>query len=593
VATFVLAPIAYMSMFTGFHAYDDEGYNLANLSDYLAGHPLLPPNALGYGPFFYEIFGGLFKVLGLVPDNDTGRIVTTAIWLIASVAGGLVAFRLSRNLWLGIAAELATFGILIALGNEPMSPYGLSAILLLGLAPAASFRSARPRASAVAIGAIVSALCLVKINIGGFAAVAVVLAWSASLPQRWRRPLLATMVAVVIALPFLLTFPLLTRGWVFAFAAVVGLSAASVGVASLAVGPRALPPSSSGWIAAGGAVVLIACVGAALSGGTRPNDIWNGLVVQPLRIPGLLTLPVTVGAGHVVWAAVSLVMALALTVRNKIATLPPTAAGLMRVGAGFFTFLSLLLVPNTIFLLALPLAWLATQAPDDPGADPAGSYARVLLPALAVIESLQAYPFAGSQLSLAAFCVVPVGAITLGDGIRQLRGAGVADRATVKALRWVAPAALAINVAVFLLFALTVAAGFGGDTPVGLPGAKSVRLPAQSANQLRLLVAAVDRDCSSLVTFPGMNSFYIWTGQDPPPMRVEVWWLFLDSSTQQSIVQQLSSQPRLCVIKNQRVIDMWSAGRDVPSSPLVDFIGRQFVHDSSYGDYELLVRVGT
>ena len=588
----MLAPIAYVSMFSGFHAYDDEGYNLANLSDYLAGHPLLTPNALGYGPFFYEIFGGLFKVLGLAPDNDTGRMVTAVIWLIGSVAGGLVALRLSRNLWLGLTAELVTFGILIALANEPMSPYGLTALLLLGLAAAASFRSARPRATAALIGAIVSSLFLVKINIGGFAAAAVVLAWSAGLPQRWRRPLLALMVAVVTALPFLLTLPLLTRGWVFVFASVVALSAASVGVAILAAGPRELPQPSGRWIAAGGAVIVVACLGVALAGGTRATDIWNGLVVQPLRIPGLLTQPVTVGAGHALWAAGSFVVALALTVRNRIVTVPATAAGLMRVGAGFFTFLSLLLVPNTNFLLALPLAWLATQAPDHAGADPVGSYARVLLPTLAVVESLQAYPFAGSQLSLAAFCLVPVGAIALGDGIRQLHSAGAADRVTVKALGWVAPAALAINIAVFLLFALTAAAEFGRDTPVGLPGAESVRLPAQSATQLRLLVAAVDRDCSSLVTFPGMNSFYIWTGEDPPPMRVEVWWLFLDNNTQQSIVEQVTGKPRLCVIKNQRVIDMWSGGRAVSRSPLVDFIDRQFVHDSSYGDYELLVRAG-
>lgn len=587
----MLAPIAYMSMFTGFHAYDDEGYNLANLSDYLAGHPLLTPNALGYGPFFYEVIGGLFKLLGLAPDNDTGRFVTAGIWLMASVAGGLVGLRLSRNLWLGLAAELLTFGVLTALTNEPMSTYGLSALLLLGLAAAASFRSARPRASAALIGAIVGALCLIKINVGGFAAIAVVFAWTASLPERRRRPLLAAMVGVVTALPFLLTLPLLALGWVLAFAMVVALSTAAVGVACLAAAPRPLPAPAGSWIAAGGAMLVIVCLGVALAGGTRPGDVWNGLVIAPLRIPQLLTLPVPLNAGYDVAAALSFVVAFAASVRYKIAAVPAAAAGLVRVGAGFFTFLSLLLMPNTIFLLALPLAWVATQAPNDLGADPVGGYARVLLPALAVLESLQAYPFAGSQLSLAAFCLLPVGAITLGDGIRQLRGAGVAGR--VKAIGWVAPAALVINIAVFLLFAVTVTAGFRTDTPVGVPGAESVRLPAQTATQLRLLVAAVDRDCSSFVTFPGMNSFYIWTGEDPPiPMRVEVWWLFLDSDAQQSIVQQLASKPRLCVIKNQRVIDMWSAGHQVPSTPLVDFIDRQFAHDSSYGDYELLVRVG-
>jgi len=586
----VLAPVAYMSMFTGFHAYDDEGYYLATLRDYLAGQPLFSTGAQAYGPFFYEVAAGVFKLFGLTPDNDTGRFVTAVVWLLASLAGGLLAFRLSRNIWLGVAAELLTFGVLSALSNEPMSTYGMTALLLLSLAAASTFGSVRPRVSGAVIGAIVGALCLIKINVGGLAAIAVVFAWTAGLPRRWRRPFLPAMVGVITAVPLLLTFPLLSLGWVVAFAVVVAFSAAAVGVACLAAAPRPLVVPSARWIAGGGAVLAIATLGVALVGGTRLIDLWSGLVVLPLRIPQLLTLPVAVNPVYDLVAGLSLAAALVISYRSGIAALPTTAAGLVRVGAGFFTFLSVLLMPSSIFLLALPLAWVATNAPDENGDDPAGAYSRLLLPALAVLESLQAYPFAGTQLSLAALCVLPVGAIILGDGIRQLRSARGAGRVSLRAIGWVAPASLVIDAAVFLLFALTVTAGFRTGTPLGVPGAESVRLPAQAATQLRLLVAAVDRDCSSFVTFPGMNSFYAWTGQGPPTsMRLEVWWQFLDSSTQQSIVQQLASRPRLCVIKNQRVIDMWAEGHQVPRTPLVDFIDRQFVHDGSYGDYELLV----
>ena len=58
------------------------------------------------------------------------------------------------------------------------------------------------------------------------------------------------------------------------------------------------------------------------------------------------------------------------------------------------------------------------------------------------------------------------------------------------------------------------------------------------------------------------------------------------------ILKKLTPKQRLCVIKNQRGVDMWAQGAGVPSNPLVDFIDREFVHDSSYGDYELLVRSG-
>jgi hypothetical protein len=581
-----------MSMVTGFRPYDDEGYYLATLRDYMAGQPLLSPGAQGYGPFFYEVVGGLFKLLGLVPDNDTGRVVTAVVWLVASVAGGAVAYRLSRNLWLGVAAQVLTFGLLSALTAEPMGTYGMTSLLLLGLVAASTFGSSRPRASAALIGATVAALCLTKINVGGLAAIAVFFAWAAGLQHRWRRLLLPPVAVVAAAVPFVLIFPLLTSAWALEFAFVVAASVAAVGVVCFAAASRPLRSPPATWIAVGGAALAAVSLGIALIGGTRPIDLWSGLVVLPLRIPQFVVQPLTISPAHDLVAALALVAALVIAFRPRSAALPETAVGLARVGAGFFTWLSLLLMPNSIFLLALPLAWVAVPAPNNDRDDPM-SYSRLLLPALATLESLQAYPFAGTQLTLAAFCLVPVGAISLGDGIRQLRAAGVTGRATVRAVGWVAPATVGVNIAVFLLFALTVTAEFRTATPLGVPGAESVRLPDSAATQLRMLVAAVDRDCSSFVTFPGMNSFYNWTGKDPPTrVRLEVWWLFIDDTAQQSIVQQLANEPRLCVIKNQRVIDFWAGGRQVPRTPLVDFIDGQFVRDGSYGDYELLVRNG-
>ena len=580
-------------MFSVFHAYDDEGYYLANLGDYLAGHPLLTQYAQVYGPFFYETVGGLFKLLGLPVDNDSGRFVTLAFWLVSSVAGGLVAFRLSRNLWLCLAAELLTFGVLSMLSSEPTSTYGLSALLLLGLAAAATYAPTWPRGSAASIGAIVAALCLIKINVGGFAALAVLLAWTAGLAHRWRRVFLPLMVVVITAVPFVLAFPELGTTWVLEFAAVVALSAASVGVACIGTAARSWPSPSARWIAAGGGIVAIVCLGIALAGGTRPVDLWNGLVLAPLQFPGLFTYPINLNAGPDLVAALACAAAVVLSVRHTIGHGSPIQAAFLRIGAGFVMWLSAALLPAPIFLFALPLAWVACRAPGEGLTDPAGGYARALLPALAVVESLQAYPIAGSQLSMAALGLVPVGAIILGDGVRQLRAAALAGGGMARAAVTVAPAVLLVNVVALLGLAFSATTAFATGTPLGLPGAGTIRLQAQPAGHLRDLVAAVDRGCSTFITFPGMNSFYIWTAKAPPTsVHSEVWWLVLDNTQQQALVQQLAGKSRLCVIKNQHLIDFWAQGRQVPGRPLVDFINREFVHDSTYGDYELLVRTG-
>ena len=286
--------------------------------------------------------------------------------------------------------------------------------------------------------------------------------------------------------------------------------------------------------------------------------------------------------------------------RRELPGLPASFVGLLRIAVGFLMWMALLRLPSSVFLLTLPLAWVATRPPPDQVDGPTIAYARVLLPALAVLESLQAYPVAGTQLSLAALALMPVGAVIISDGIRQLRQAGL-EALPPRRMQgiWVGPATALVSIAAFLYLGFYSTAGFMSVMPLGLPGAESVRVPAQQGTAIHSVVAALDRDCSSFITFPGLNSFYFWTRQVSPVqlysgaargLEKEVWMYELDSGTQQAVVQELSNQPRLCVVKDQAVIDFWARGRQAPTGPLLDFIAKGFVDSGRYGDYELLVR---
>jgi hypothetical protein len=574
VTTLILAPVGYVAMFNGFHVYDDEGSILITLRDYMSGHPLLTPNIPYYGPFFYETFGGLFKLLGIAPTNDSGRFVTLVIWLIASVLGAVAAYRLTRNLWIALVAQLVTFVLLTALTREPMTTYGLLSLLMLALVVAATFASSRPRAAAATIGAIVGALCVVKINVGAFAVLAVVFAWAASLAPLWRRFALPAMGAAITVAPFLLVANLLGRGWVLDFALIVSLSAAALGIACMQAPPLKPPAPPAAWLMVGGAVMIAVSLAVAVAGGTHAGDIWDGLVVRAVSFPQLFTLPVDVNLLVVLGAVISVVACID-SLRARISR---QIADVARLVAGLFILISVLLLPTPTWLLGLALAWVVTRPPEGTPAQ----YVRFVLPALAVMESLQAYPVAGTQLSLGALLVILVGATILNDGITGLK-ASWAPR--------VAPLALIFAAAVLALEGFIAGSQFISHTPSGLPGAESVRMPARQVTQLRQLVAAIDRGCSSFVTFPGMNSLYIWTGQEPPSdLRYGVWWLIPDAADQQAIVKKLEGQPRLCVVKNQTLIDFWAQGRPVPAQPMVDFIDSSFVPSATFGDYELLVR---
>jgi hypothetical protein len=445
---------------------------------------------------------------------------------------------------------------------------------MLGLVVAASFASTRPRATAVAIGAIVAALCLVKINVGAFAGLAVVFAWAGGLAPRWRRFALPTMGVVITVAPVLLMANLLGRAWVLEFALVASMSAAAVSLAWILATPPKVTSPSSAWLILGGVIASTLTLAVALAGGTHVADIWNGLVVRSVQFSQLFTLPVYANPVVVLGAALSLAASVAYS-RLRVSD---STADLVRIGAGLFILVSIVLLPTPLWLLGLSLAWIATRARrDEPN-----QYVRLLLPPLAVLESLHAYPVAGTQLSLAALLMIPVGAVVLNDGITGVEARGAAR---------IGPIALIVATAVLVLEGFLAGSQYAAGSPSGLRGAELVRMPAKQGAQLRQLVAAIDSDCSGFITFPGMNSIYIWTGQEPPSdLRYGVWWLTPDPVDQQAVVQKLEGQPRLCVVKNQTLIDFWAQGRQVPSQPVVDFIDASFMPSATFGDYELLAR---
>jgi hypothetical protein len=587
-----LAPIAYLSMFSIFNAYDDEGYFLITVKEYLSGQPLFTQALPVYGPFFYEVMGGLFKVLGLEPTNDNGRFVTLAVWLTASLMVGLAAYRLTQSKWLGLGAQIVTFYALTALVDEPTHPSGLVSLLLACLVFAATLKAARPRATAAVIGGIVAGLFLVKINVGAFAAVAVAFAFTGSLSRPHRRFLLPLMAFVLMALPPVLMAGLSNNDWVLEFAAVATLSGAAVGLACVVATPGPAPAPSTAWLVSGGALIAVSSVGIALAGGTRLQDLLNGPLLLAFRFPGIFAFPLRIGPGHVLWAVLSLAAAFSVFAWRLQARAPVAVTGMVRVAVGFLTWATLLRLPTSVLLLALPLVWVATLPPRGVAVDSIGPYPRLLLPALAVLQSLQAYPVAGTQLSIVGIALVPVGAISICDGMQELRLAGLESRPPrANQGAWVGPAAMLAGVAATLYLAFVTATGFIAKTPLGLPGAELVRVPADQGTQLRSLVASIDRYCGSFITIPGMNSFYFWTLQESPvQLDSEVWWSVLNGAQQQSILQQLETRQRLCVVKDQRLVEFWADGGQAPRRPLVDFIDSSFSAVGSYGEYQLLVR---
>jgi hypothetical protein len=190
--------------------------------------------------------------------------------------------------------------------------------------------------------------------------------------------------------------------------------------------------------------------------------------------------------------------------------------------------------------------------------------------------------------------LVPVGAVTFNDGLRQLRSLGLTTRSEslLTISRSLPRGAAVVNVAVWALFVYLSGMAYASGTPLGLPGTELMRLQSAEASALQSLASVADRDCTTLITLPRMESLNLWTGKAGLRSLYSddgLWIFSLDAAKQQSIVTELSGRQGVCVVRSEVVVEFVAQGRPVPQRPLVEYIDTAFQSAGIFGVYELLV----
>ena len=121
----IAAVAAYFTAYSSFFSYDDEGYILLSLKQFVAGQHLYSDVYSQYGPFPYELFGALFAVTGRAVSPDAARGLVIVEWLASSLLAGVCVLRVTGRLALGVAASAVAFGTLTQIVREPLHPGGL------------------------------------------------------------------------------------------------------------------------------------------------------------------------------------------------------------------------------------------------------------------------------------------------------------------------------------------------------------------------------------------------------------------------------------------------------------------------------------
>jgi len=607
---------AFFVLFNQFAFYDDEGTLLIGVRAFADGQVLYRDVYAAYGPFFFDVFGGFFALTGIAVTNDASRLVVGVVWVATSVGFGVAAQRLSGRLVLGIAATIVAFGVLGVLSAEPMHPQVAIAPLLAGITLAIAFGpGARPAWAGAATGALLGCLVLTKVNVGGYAVIAAVaaavLTWEPLQRRRWLR---WPSIAGLLALPFIVMLPDLREDWVRELAAVEFLALAAATIAAHAARPAPGESSAtlSRWVLgalAGGVTAMGAILAILVLTGPSVSEAYDGIVTQGLKLRSVFMIPLEVPGAAVDWGIFAVAAAsLAVWLRRADGGLTSIWPGLLRVAAGLAIWFTVAGVGPLSFgpggnyiVLPMALAWVAALAPAGRAESPYRRFARVFLPLLAIGQTLQVYPVAGSQIRIAAVAFVAVGVVCIADGIGQLR-------AWSAARGWEAPrfeaAGTAAALAVAAVFgyhaiastAVTGAIAYRDNAKLDLPGAHLLHIAQPQNEEYARLVGLIhEHRCTAFIGFPNVDSLYVWSGIEPPkPNPPGAWPIVFPLDQQQRVVDEMKASPRPCAMRNDGLAEgAWLHGTPPDEGdPLVHYIFNDFKQVDEVGEFQFLVAKG-
>src|SRR5678815_5364088 len=118
----VLAWVADRLAFAQFQAYDDEGYLLVSVQQYLRGLPLYDQIYTQYGPAYYlwqEFLHGLLRV---PLTHDATRAVTIVVLLACAMLNGAIVWLLTKRHLFAVLTTTVAFLHLTNLTFEPGHP---------------------------------------------------------------------------------------------------------------------------------------------------------------------------------------------------------------------------------------------------------------------------------------------------------------------------------------------------------------------------------------------------------------------------------------------------------------------------------------
>uniref|UniRef100_Q01WP8 Glycosyltransferase RgtA/B/C/D-like domain-containing protein n=1 Tax=Solibacter usitatus (strain Ellin6076) TaxID=234267 RepID=Q01WP8_SOLUE len=580
--------------FAGMAAFDDEGYMMWTVKNFLDGHALYDQVATVYGPFYYLYEWCALSIARAPAAADSLRLVSDFFWVAAALMAFLLAYRATKSLILATAVHLLAFRAMVAIGEAPVHPQEACIFLLLALG-CAFFVGGR-RVRMMMLGALAGAIAASKVNLGVFVLVALTVGIAFAQRPGWRRRVACVVVSLAaLPLPVVLIWDRRTSTWAVLYAVLVILSVGAVLIiVSRIPWKSSLGPRDAVLAAASFAITTGAICCFPLAQGSTVYGLFEWLIIIPEKEYGVSwALPANIHPIAIAWACLGLCTA--------------WYAGTRRLEDGWAAMLKVAFGAGTLFLCATdryggflnyatPFLWLVATRPLAPNSPTRHNHQDPLsfLALLGVFQSLYGYPVAGAQIALVSVPMIVIAGICAWDGFKWLehRAAAMTRPEITSGLVPAARTAVIVLLAgVNLAYAWSAQGTYRERAPLNLPGSRQVHVEPTLAVTLQTLVAHINASCGTLVTEPGLFSFHLWTGK-PSPRGIDhqVWMALVNDQKQADIVREVAGDPRACVVYQQEVVDLWTRGSNVADKPMVAFIRNNFHTVYESNGYRLLMR---
>jgi hypothetical protein len=593
----LLGVLGFTLISTSYMIYDDEGYVLWSVQQFCEGKPLYTEVFSQYGPLFYLGYRALQAVTGVVFNHDTGRMLTLFYWVATCGVAGVLTQRLTRSLTAGLAVTGLTFLTLVKNINEPFHPGSLLALMsaIAALSGAELIRRGRTTLMATVITGIAMVMLFIKINVGGLLLCTLGSWWlvtegdSGNAQGKRQRTWLAALATALV--PMLLMRAHTDTTWAMCYATV--FTAGALGLLwqlhhARDPAPRAVPNQLP-------AAVLAVGMGAGVVGlmalmGTGPAALLEGVLLAPLRHPGVYTFPAKVSPAATA-LALGLLGAGVIGARWTNHARYRAMIVSLRLMAGGWFFAQL---PNAImtggqetFLLAWGPSLAALMCLPLGNANPRWVQARLWVGLVYVWQTLHAYPVAGTQVAWGSFLGITLIITGWNESAqyfwrrRPIVGRGLLMVPLIMSGVMVAQLAQHTQIA------------WGNSVDVKLPGASLLRPDFLIAYDLKAIEHNLRRESDTVFSLPGMFSFNIWSGRPTPTAANATHWFSLLNPSQQAVIQQrLEKDPRAMVVFHRDHLHYLYKTGIGPTGPLKDYILTAFQPAIRLGAYDVWVKSG-